>query len=196
MRKIANIALVLLAFTGCATAPASASREENNGPTANAPDIRVGDAWVDKVNGAEKTSTVTKTSEDTLTVNLWGTETVLTKEGNTLTGYSAFNRPISYSPYLDTFSFPLYPGKKWSSSWSWSGGGYRGNGSTYGKAGTWENISVPAGTFLAIRVDVTHSWESGSMTITYWYAPEVNRFVKYKGPLGSLELVTYRPAPR
>lgn len=190
------IVLALLALAGCATASASAPREESNGPSVNAPDIQVGDAWVDKVNGTEKTMHIESATDSTLTVNLYSVTVTTTRDGNTITGYSAFNRPISYSPYIDTFSFPLYPGKKWSSNWSWSGGGYSGLGSTYARVGTWESISVTAGTFLAIRVDVTHSWESGSVTITYWYAPEVNRFVKYKGPLGSLELVAYRPAPR
>ena len=52
-----------------------------------------------------------------------------------------------------------------------------------------ERIQVPAGTFDAIRVDISQSWstpsqtndrgEMVSRTMTVWYAPEVRRAVKF-----------------
>jgi hypothetical protein len=52
-----------------------------------------------------------------------------------------------------------------------------------GKVGEWEQVAVPAGTFHALRVDVTIrgigrlGWNNTTY-ITYWYSPECNRFVK------------------
>jgi hypothetical protein len=48
-----------------------------------------------------------------------------------------------------------------------------------------ESVTVPAGTFDAVRVECDGSWiqafdrYSGLVTETWWYAPKVNRFVKW-----------------
>jgi hypothetical protein len=51
-----------------------------------------------------------------------------------------------------------------------------------------ETVTVPAGTFSAIRVDIkqvwtgprlTHDREAGGRVLTVWYAPEIKRAVKY-----------------
>jgi hypothetical protein len=80
-----------------------------------------------------------------------------------------------------------------------------------------ETITVPAGTFKAIRVQVEHSWRAaqagghpaqaaqfnGARRMTVWYAPEVKRAVKYSSRLDfgaappvdsdfDLELVSYQ----
>jgi hypothetical protein len=80
-----------------------------------------------------------------------------------------------------------------------------------------ETITVPAGTFKAIRVQVEHSWRAaqagghptqaaqfnGARRMTVWYAPDVKRAVKYSSRLDfggappvdsdfDLELVSYQ----
>jgi S1-C subfamily serine protease len=80
----------------------------------------------------------------------------------------------------------------------------------------WEKITVPAGTFKALRVEVTGRRESppggqgfvtGEFLITAWYAPEVKRFVRLEHRVKSgafssrgqvvgedvVELLAYRP---
>jgi hypothetical protein len=60
-----------------------------------------------------------------------------------------------------------------------------------------ETITVPAGTFKAIRVQIEHSWRAaqqgghpaqaalfnGARRMTVWYAPDVKRAVKYSSRL-------------
>jgi serine protease Do len=82
----------------------------------------------------------------------------------------------------------------------------------------WEQVTVPAGTFRALRVEVAGRRETppsgqgfvtGEFLITAWYAPEVKRYVRleHRVKSGSLsargqvvgedvvELLSYRPAP-
>ena len=67
-------------------------------------------------------------------------------------------------------------------------------------------MTVPAGTFHAIKGEVTtrahRAWRRKRRfaNITYWYAPKVNRFVKYhyqsqsEGNVIDAELVSYKPS--
>jgi S1-C subfamily serine protease len=81
----------------------------------------------------------------------------------------------------------------------------------------WEQVTVPAGTFRALRVEVdgrrerpppTQNMVAGSFRITTWYAPEVRRIVRLEHrmwggafavgrgqPIGEdvVELISYRP---
>lgn len=112
---------------------------------------------------------------------------------------------IKFVPFAPNFQFPLAPGKKWR-------GSFRGEcgplcsfdvDSEYEVRG-WERISVPAGSFDALRIDAKDNYKhmfgltssgSGSM----WLAPEIKRPVKfdysYGGkPLYEYELETYQVA--
>ena len=81
---------------------------------------------------------------------------------------------------LPYFSFPLEPGKTWSGSVTYpapfGGGGIRVT--MTGKALDWEEVTVPAGKFRAIKVEATGGSSFGSRKVVLWYAPEVSNFVR------------------
>lgn len=91
-----------------------------------------------------------------------------------------------YNPALKFFDFPLYPGKEWTQTTTQtiveSGKEY-----TYAvsaKVEQWEDITVPAGQFHALKIvsqyEVTDntSHKTTNNSDTSWYAPEVRRSVK------------------
>lgn len=83
--------------------------------------------------------------------------------------------------------FPLYPGKRWSFQYDYHPQAsldlaIRQSAVVEG----WENVTVPAGTFRALRVVHSgdyfaaipgYSW-TGQIYETYWYAPDAKRVVK------------------
>ncbi len=132
----------------------------------------------------------------------------LNADGNPLsqTG-QAGAEDIKFVPLAPNFQFPLMPGKKWR-------GSYRGAcgplcsfdvDSEYEVRG-WEKVSVPAGSFDALRIDGGDTYRhlmgaksagSGSM----WLVPEIKRPVKfeytYSGKrLHEYELEAYQLAKR
>ncbi len=92
-----------------------------------------------------------------------------------------------YRPAKKLFSFPLEEGKEWSTHYVWNTDDARGeikyDGSV--KVEGWENVTVPAGTFKALRIKSINNWRiegngrRGSDTDTLWYVPGVKRSVKY-----------------
>jgi hypothetical protein len=76
----------------------------------------------------------------------------------------------------------------------------------------WENVVVPAGEFRALRIEAEGPYDrsdqaafSGTATDIFWYAPEVNRWVKRtyvnyavgrRWRQDGYELLRYEPAPR
>ena len=70
----------------------------------------------------------------------------------------------------------------------------------------WEDITVPAGTFHALKIEGKGSYErldsgaKGAESITYWYAPEVARWVRFEqwdersnsGQVSTSELTSFR----
>ena len=98
---------------------------------------------------------------------------------------------VTFNPHSRSFSFPLWEGKKW--------GGPVTTKSTVGRgdvfnvqveAKRWETITVPAGTFEAMRVEISGG---AAGTGTCWYAPEAQRAVKCEttGPGRNYELLKY-----
>jgi hypothetical protein len=91
-----------------------------------------------------------------------------------------------YSPAKREYSFPLEVGKTWETKYSWSTLDQRGEITYSGavKVLGWESITVPAGTFQALRLESEVWWRiggdgrTGKDLTTYWYVPEVKRFVK------------------
>jgi hypothetical protein len=162
--------------------------------------------------------TVTEASESSVTdqVSVDGGSPVITKHarGGFLMSQGA---PI-FSPYLATLDNLPTSGRLRGIEIAEPGcsGSYlcEVKGSVAGR----ETVSVPAGTFQAIRVVVTHEWRpttgsvthaaqmaqySGGRTLTVWYVPELKRAVKYSSrlvagdvppvdPTFDLELVSYQ----
>lgn len=95
----------------------------------------------------------------------------------------------SFSPYFPGIKFPLQVGANW-------GGDYEGFGVDAGMhwygdvscdVDTFEEVTVPAGTFEAYRISCTDALQSypgrqpmGDMHSTSWYAPEVEAIVKVR----------------
>ena len=154
------------------------------------------------------------------------------------------NRLVKYSPYLPALRFPLHNGKVWKENYEWqrsapqgvdsrpnskpktwkevldkkSGenrtlGGSRVEGRVLG----WEEITVPAGTYIAIKVELVSPHYAGSENFQifgrkemagglieiYWYVPKIKRYVRYKTALyvneklvssTGLDLVEYNEA--
>ena len=74
----------------------------------------------------------------------------------------------------------------------------------------WETVTVPAGTFRALRIEANGSYSTlwggyssnGTVEVTFWYVPEVRRWVKYvwkdshrSGNRYTDELITFKLMP-
>lgn len=171
---------------------------------AQAPTLHEGDTWVDDLGaGVKKEMVIRKVGANTLTTDQWGSTQVTDLAENPTEGYQwssnqgDFPLPFSYKPAVDFFDYPLYPGKTWSQHYQWKevAGTVWGNGTCEGKVVGWETVTVPAGTFKALRVDVITRGVNFDYDLTYWYSPDVSRFVKLTTSTGfKAELVSYHPA--
>ncbi len=175
-----------------------------------APSIQEGDVWIDRIRGADHRFVVGTIKKDGTTfINEWGNQIVTTRELNIRTYRSltfADAPPTNYDPAMEWFSFPLEPGKEWNMTSHWLTPDISLGGTTVvsGKVGNWEDITVPAGTFHALRVDVTNRvfgrlGTGEEVDLTYWWVPDLNRWVKYhyrgtvEGTVDA-EMVSYNPA--
>jgi uncharacterized caspase-like protein len=89
-----------------------------------------------------------------------------------------------YSPMQPIFSFPLEAGKTWSQKYRFSrSDGHQADHDATVTAVGWENVTVPAGTFKALKISAV-SWYrnlkggTGRFVVNHWYVPEVKRPVK------------------
>ncbi len=187
--------------------PAQGPREP---AVVQAPSINEGDVWIDRIRGADHRFVVGTIKKDGTTfINEWGNQIVTTRDLNVKTYRSltfADAPPTNYDPPMEWFSFPLEPGQEWKMTSHWLTPDLSLGGTTVvsGKVGNWEDITVPAGNFHALRVDVTNRvfgrlGTGGENDITYWWVPDVNRWVKYhyrgtvEGTVDA-EMVSYQPA--
>lgn len=154
------------------------------------------------------------------------------------------NRSVKYSPYLPALDFPLHIGKTWKKNYEWQRSDPRGieplpasspktwkevqdqrtgDNRTWGGSRVearvlgWEEITVPAGTYTAIKIEILSPHYAGSETSRifgrkelaggmlelYWYAPKIKRHIKYIARLyvneklvtsAGLDLVEYKEA--
>ena len=97
---------------------------------------------------------------------------------------SGFN---TYRPALAYYAFPLYSGRRWGidSTVSNFGAGQEGRMKGEGRAVGWEEVAVPAGRFMAMRIELDiETVDPGEVTRklsvreTHWYARTVLRPVK------------------
>lgn len=114
-----------------------------------------------------------------------------------------------YAPPIKYYDFPLQPGKTWkyvSTERNIKSGNVREH-TIMAEVGGWEKISVPAGTFQAIKIMIKNELRdlnTGKTTYgtdTSWYAPEVGRSVKSemtssdtpdaRGDLQTVQLLRY-----
>jgi len=108
--------------------------------------------------------------------------------------FSAEMNPIDrgamhFAPAFARYAFPLAPGKEWTTNATGDNpkSGKHWRYRIKGKVLNWEKITVPAGEFDALKLEVEalyHGEEpnspggSGQLTETLWFAPAVNNFVK------------------
>lgn len=145
---------------------------------------------------------------------------VFDRQWNIVEGVDARGRSIKYSPYLPAFRFPLRSGMSWKENFEWQRSSppetdpssrpspktwkdvedqYTGDNRTFGhnrveaRVLGWEEITVPAGTYTAIKVELLSPEYVGAKAESifskkelfggrielYWYAPQVKRYVKY-----------------
>ena len=83
-----------------------------------------------------------------------------------------------HAPHDFRYSWPLYVGKNWRESTTWVDNisNTKGTFTIDWTVAAWEEVTVPAGTFMAYRV------ERGDWPVTLWFAPEV--MLTVKGALG------------
>lgn len=161
------------------------------------PSVRVGDRWVTEVidhqdanlnyrseriaqsvgGGRVVTTVKTLKSNYTRTIEYddqWGLLLTRLPKGATTT----------FSPALPYMSFPLSPGKTWQARVTEvsPGSGDKIHMIT-ARVGKWESVTVPAGTFQALRIELNDDISESGVVIQQgldisWYAPEVRRSVK------------------
>lgn len=102
--------------------------------------------------------------------------------------------------------WPLAVGKRWDFEANWSRpDGVSGNTQQKAEVVAYEEVSVPAGQFMAYRLEYrgffnTSRGTNGQQNDTYWYAPDVKANVKHirssGRPVWTTELMSYKkPAP-
>jgi hypothetical protein len=165
------------------------------------PDIKVGYVFIIESinpshpeNNSKTERTVISTEGDVIVVsvinlsNKSGKKIILkfNKEWNLIATRNADNSGLDYSPPLKYFGFPLSTGKTWqqtSTETNIKTGTIRKH-KISGVVGEWEDITVPAGTFHAIKISLNTevvnpvTGERSTGTDISWYAPDVKRTVK------------------
>jgi hypothetical protein len=202
-------AFAVLITLGCFGCGANSNANQPSGELANAssvsdsssgasfdpeavagPDIRVGDVWTDRVLDGNRQFKVESINEDGyFVVDEWGNGIVTDNHWNLLTYRSvtfANAPPTNWKKPLMWFKFPLFPGKTWAQNvhWETPADDVYGIEDVRGKVVGWEKVTVPAGTYKALRVELRDRIIGTGgvydlVTLTYWYVPDVNRFVKY-----------------
>lgn len=118
-----------------------------------------------------------------------------TPEWNLVSSRNADGSGLDYSPPLKYFEFPLYPGKTWrqtSIEKNIKTGATR-EFTLSATVGDWKNVSVPAGTFRAIKITTQTALLDGTTgqrstgTDISWYAPEIRRSVKSLVPSRNMQ---------
>ena len=90
----------------------------------------------------------------------------------------------STTPYHGRFNWPLEVGKSWRTNYFWTDKvlhpDWSGPGWQDWTVVAWEEVTVPAGTFMAYKVVRTRgSWETASEDVDIqWYAPELQTAIK------------------
>lgn len=176
------------------------------------PQLNSGDTWVyEQINGYNRLPVRTVT--DTLQVTAGGfllerrsdregdpleTETMSAPWREQSEAVGAAKR--SFSAPLSRIPFPLAPGARWREQVTMTdeyGSTYRWR--TIGRALGWERVRTPAGEFVALRVvremnlgDYDYQFSDTYVIESYWYAPEVKRWVRLEHRYERRELLAGR----
>ncbi len=180
-------ALLALFLTGCATAatepPAGSARFDFAVPTVGTKTVyRIADHQ--RGGTREETWTVVETTHggrpvfglsDGVDVRVFDKAT-----GNWLATLRDGKERFAASPDDGTFSWPLWVGKSWMASYTYYD---RERGRSWNPVVTWwkvvayEDVTVPAGKFKALRLESSPGTNNVTHT-TFWYSPEARILVK------------------
>jgi hypothetical protein len=97
----------------------------------------------------------------------------------------------AYEPPYPRYEFPLSIGKNWSATVMRDAVPAQLQGrvreEVKGNVAGWERVTVPAGTFTALRIDLGGNWTNvdnadnfGTFTEKVWYVPEVRNMALYQ----------------
>ena len=192
----------LVALLVCLLAAASASAQDG-ARRIESPGVRVGDTWVfNKIDGwhgaLEEVSVNVVRRVDPSGILMES----ISPDGSSVAKIArsaAFNLmrvdgpgyTQTAEPFYPNYSFPLYAGKTWSGKVVLSNTkrpGIEVSAELQGKAVGWEMVTVPAGTFLALKLSMKGTYRgtgpdgswSGTIEDTLWYAAEVRNAVRYE----------------
>lgn len=98
------------------------------------------------------------------------------------------SRNVAFQPAYPRYSFPLAIGKMWRTTVRTTVVGDSGQGTLLQDVSAavrgWERVTVPAGIFTALRIDLAINWqnsafatERGNSTEAFWYAANVRNAV-------------------
>jgi hypothetical protein len=191
-------------------APAKAANTDSNGAQIAKPVLRKGDVWIDRIQGSDREFRIEDIHDGTMDVSFWGTE-MTTDDAFNVIVYRSLTQSSSEPTKSDKpglwFAFPLYPGKTFEDKYNWELLGAapaKGKAEDHGSVLGWEDVTVPAGTFHTLKVVVLSRYYGAGgynddSTLTFWWAADVNRFVKfdYRDTFDGAvlaELVSYKPS--
>ena len=191
-------ALALLSFVSGTALPQDRVPSRIELPTVN-----VGDSWtyhqVDGYTGIKSppyVNVVTSVSEQEIRIQTNRNKgavasTLFNRNFNRLVIERGGRKAIA-DPYYPMYSFPLKMGKTWEQKVTITGTAQsnpKRDVTLTGKVLGWEQVTVPAGTFNALKIEVSgpyhqqafktrQRWYDGWQTDTLWYVPEVKNVVK------------------
>lgn len=194
--------------------PAPLDPRIDTGPIVKPP-VHAGDMWMYRRNTGRNSAvmrqTVARLSDEAIALR---TELVNSPDSSTALYDREWNLTASgyneYRPALRYYSFPLYAGKRWSINTAVSNFGAGQTGRVKGEAWAtgWEQVEVPAGRFLALRIEIDIETTDPSnperavrVRETHWYVRTVLRAVKVEShavvgdaqPTGeTVEMIGYR----
>ncbi|HEX4325383.1 MAG TPA: hypothetical protein VH105_01115 [Burkholderiales bacterium] len=179
------------------------------------PPVHAGDSWIYRRSDG-KSSMVMRQTAAKVTDEGIALRTELARSADSSTALydrewgllaSGYN---DYRPVLRYYAFPLYAGKRWSINSAVSNFGAGQTSRVKGEAWAtgWEQVEVPAGKFLALKIEIDiETVDPGSpqrvlrVRETHWYARTVLRPVKVEShavvgdaaPTGEvIEMLSYR----
>jgi hypothetical protein len=191
--------LLALSLGGCATAPLSQEPPAGMPASVPSPSIAAGDSWTYRVRDGftglprdDQRHQVTRVGGDRIevagTVERGDGSQVYDRDWNWLRRPATDLQTFEYSPAYQAFSFPLTPGKRWTSEATATDprDGRRFPVRIEGRVLGWERVRVPAGEFDALKIErrvFIGYWEytrRGHSEIHEidWYAPSVKWAVK------------------
>lgn len=155
---------------------------------------KVGDAWTylytERNYGDKKESKLQRRVESITDTEVRirtggrGDLLVYNHDGNLVRREYATGEVRTWTPFLPRFSHPLEPGNAWEQKFVYQRPEREvENEATLAVVG-WENITVPAGTFNALKITYASSYRrrdnnfTGRTAVNLWFVPEVKRWVK------------------